>query len=95
METVSQKLKEGEDEVRYAWPMELGHTCVTMVFTMSSEVIIHKAEPISKEYLSTDWVLKLGPMKTESLVNADQHAALNMFSSFVRTARQITEADLV
>ncbi len=31
-------------------------------------------------------------MKSESLVIADQHAAVNMFLSLVHTARQATEA---
>ncbi len=31
-------------------------------------------------------------MKLESLVIADQHAAVNMFLSLVHTARQATEA---
>jgi hypothetical protein len=91
METASDKLEEGEDEVRYAWPTGLGYTCVTMVSTISSKTV--KLSKSMKRYPSTDWALKLGPMKMESLVNADQHAALNTFSSLVHTARQITEAD--
>ncbi len=40
-----------------------------------------------KSTLSSDWGLKPAPMKLESLVNADQHAALNTFSGLVHTAR--------
>ena len=32
-------------------------------------------------------------MKLESLVIADQHAAVNTFSGFVHTARQTTKVD--
>ena len=37
---------------------------------------------------SPDWSLQLDSMKSESLVIADQHAAVNTFSSPVLTARQ-------
>jgi len=36
---------------------------------------------------SSDWGLKLDPMKSELLVIAEQHAAVNTFSSLVLTAR--------
>ena len=38
--------------------------------------------------LSSDWSLQLDSMKLESLVIADQHAAVNTFSGLVHTARQ-------
>ena len=38
--------------------------------------------------LSSDWSLQLDSMKSESLVIADQHAAVNTFSGLVHTARQ-------
>ncbi len=41
----------------------------------------HKAGP------SPDWGLQLGPMKSESLVIADQNAAVNTFPGLVHTAR--------
>ena len=37
---------------------------------------------------SSDWGLKLAPMKSESLVIADQHVAVNTFPGLVHTARQ-------
>ena len=37
---------------------------------------------------SSDWSLQLDSMKSESLVIADQHAAVNTFSGLVHTARQ-------
>ena len=41
-----------------------------------------------KMCLSSDWSLQLDSMKLESLVIADQHAAVNTFSGLVHTARQ-------
>ena len=49
---------------------------------------IRKAKQISKIRLSSDWGLQLDLMKLESLVIADQHAAVNTFSGLVHTARQ-------
>ena len=48
-------------------------------------------EPIPKTGLSSDWSLQLDSMKSESLVIADQHAAVNTFPGLVHTARQATE----
>ena len=45
-----------------------------------------------KAGLSSDCSLKLDCMKLESLVIADQHAAVNMFPGLVHTARQVMEA---
>src|SRR5262249_24475634 len=44
-------------------------------------------EPISKSRLSSDCSLQLDSMKSESLVIADQHAAVNTFPGLVHTAR--------
>jgi hypothetical protein len=44
-----------------------------------------------KAGLSSDWGLQLDPMKLESLVIADQHAAVNTFPGLVHTARHITK----
>ncbi len=41
-----------------------------------------------KAGLSTDWSLQLDSMKPESLVIADQNAAVNTFPGLVHTARQ-------
>ncbi len=38
--------------------------------------------------LSSDWGLQPDPMKSESVVIADQQAAVNTFSGLVHTARQ-------
>ena len=44
-------------------------------------------ERILKKYLSSDCSLQLENMKLESLVIADQHAAVNTFPGLVHTAR--------
>ena len=45
-----------------------------------------------KPALSSDCPLQLEGMKLESLVIADQHAAVNTFPGLVHTARHITKA---
>ena len=42
---------------------------------------------------SPDWSLQLDSMKLESLVIADQHAAVNTFPGLVHTARHTTGVD--
>ena len=49
-------------------------------------------EPILKAGPSSDCSLQLDCMKSESLVIADQHAAVNTFPGLVHTARQVMEA---
>ncbi len=46
-----------------------------------------EVEPIPKTGLSSDWSLQLDSMKSESLVIADQQAAVNTFPGLVHTAR--------
>ncbi len=45
-----------------------------------------------KTGLSSDWSLQFDSMKAESLVIADQHAAVNTFPGLVHTARHTTKA---
>ncbi len=45
---------------------------------------------LKKTILSSDWSLQLDSMKLESLVIADQHAAVNTFPGLVHTARHTT-----
>ncbi len=45
-----------------------------------------------KTGLSSDCSLQLDCMKSESLVIADQHAAVNTFPGLVHTARQVMKA---
>ena len=40
---------------------------------------------------SSDWSLQFDSMKSESLVIAGQHTAVNVFLSLVHTARQATK----
>ena len=54
--------------------------------TTSSKLAI--ASKSLKFRLSSDWGLQLAPMKEESVVIADQQAAVNTFSGLVHTARQ-------
>ncbi|KAL0289274.1 UNVERIFIED_CONTAM: hypothetical protein Scaly_2706600 [Sesamum calycinum] len=65
-------------------PYGLGHTCYNGNYNGKQGC---KAERIRKDCLSSDCSLQLGNMKLESLVIADQHAAVNMYSGPVHTAR--------
>ena len=67
-----------------------GYTRTTMVETKRSKAA--RPSKSQKHYLSSDWSLQLDSMKLESLVIADQHAAVNTFLSLVHTARQVMEA---
>ena len=68
-----------------------GDTRDTMVGTEGSEVVTRSKS--QKAYLSSDWSLQLDSMKLESLVIADQHAAVNTFPGLVHTARHTMGAD--
>ena len=66
------------DDVKSSWPLRVGlHTC----YNGGDNGLIPKSR------LSSDWGLQLDPMKLESLVIADQHAAVNTFPGLVHTAR--------
>ncbi len=69
-------------------PYVLGYTRNTMVHTKGSDLA--KVSKSQKVYLSPDWSLQLDSMKLESLVIADQHAAVNTFPGLVHTARHTT-----
>ncbi len=56
-----------------------------MVGTEGSELA--RGSKSQKTDLSPDWSLQLDSMKLESLVIADQHAAVNTFPGLVHTAR--------
>ena len=47
----------------------------------------------SKAVLSPDWSLQLDSMKSESLVIANQHVAVNTFPGLVHTARHTMGVD--
>ncbi len=52
-----------------------------------------EVEPILKAGLSSDYSLQLDCMKLESLVIADQNAAVNVFPGLVHTARQVNRME--
>jgi hypothetical protein len=69
----------------YGW----GYTRTTMATTEGSETA--RWSQSQKGCLSSDWSLQLDSMKLESLVIADQHAAVNTFPGLVHTARHTTK----
>ncbi len=84
-ETAGDKPEEGEDDVKSSWPLRVGlHACYNGNYREAQD---GNVEQIFKSYLSSDWSLQLETMKLESLVIADQHAAVNTFSGLVHTAR--------
>ena len=62
-----------------------GYTRATMAGTNRCELA--RGSQSHKTGLSSDWSLQLDSMKAESLVIADQHAAVNTFPGLVHTAR--------
>ncbi len=69
----------------YVW----GYTRATMVGTKGRKPA--RWSQSQKTDLSPDCSLQLDCMKAESLVIADQQAAVNMFPGLVHTARQATK----
>ena len=70
-------------------PYVLGYTRTTMGWTESSEAA-RQSEP-HKPSPSSDCRLQPACMKSESLVIAGQHTAVNTFPGLVHTARHTTE----
>ena len=66
-------------------PYDQGYTRATMAGTKSCDTA--RWSQSQKAGLSSDWSLQLDSMKSESLVIADQHAAVNTFPGLVHTAR--------
>ncbi len=71
-------------------PYAQGYTRATMAGTEGCNTV--RWSESQKAGLSTDWSLQLDSMKLESLVIADQHAAVNTFPGLVHTARHTTKA---
>ena len=71
----------------YGW----GYTRTTMATTEGSKIV--RWSQSQKSRLSSDWSLQLDSMKSESLVIADQHAAVNTFPGLVHTARHTMGVD--
>ena len=65
---------------------DLGYTRTTMAVNKGERR--SDPEQIPKRRLSSDCRLQLACMKSELLVIADQHAAVNTFPGLVHTARQ-------
>ena len=83
--TASDDEEEGGDDVKSSWPLRPGlHTCYNGRYNGTQ---CREVEPIPKTGLSSDWSLQLDSMKLESLVIADQQAAVNTFPGLVHTAR--------
>ena len=66
-------------------PYGQGYTRTTMVGTEGRNTA--RWSQSQKADLSPDWSLQLDSMKSESLVIADQHVAVNTFPGLVHTAR--------
>ena len=73
-------------------PYGQGYTRATMAGTKGCDTV--RWSQSQKAGLSSDWCLQLESMKSEALVIADQHAAVNAFPGVVHTARHTTVVDL-
>ena len=71
-------------------PYVQGYTHATMVGTEGCQPA--RGSQSQRTDLSSDCRLQLAYMKSESLVSADQQAALNTFPGLVHTARHTTKA---
>ncbi len=71
-------------------PYVQGYTRATMAGTKGCKTA--RWSQSQKTGLSSDWSLQPDSMKPESLVIADQHAAVNTFPGLVHTARHTTKA---
>ena len=68
-------------------PYGLGYTRATMGSTKGRNTA--RWSKSKKTFRSPDWSLQLDSMKSESLVIANQHVAVNTFPGLVHTARHI------
>ena len=71
-------------------PYVQGYTRATMASTKRSKTA--RWSKTQKQRLSSDCRLQLACMKSELLVIADQHAAVNTFPGLVHTARHTMRA---
>ena len=72
-------------------PYGMGYTRATMAGTEGRKPA--RVSQSHKAGRSPDWSLQLDSMTLESLVIADQHAAVNMFPGLVHTARHTMGVD--
>ncbi len=85
-ETAGDKPEEGGDDVKSSWPLRAGlHTCYN---GGDNGLQTREGKLSPKSRPSSDCSLQLDCMKLESLVIADQHAAVNPFPGLVHTARR-------
>ena len=85
-ETAGDKPEEGEDDVKSSWPLRPGlHTCYNGKY--KGPQYSREWSKSQKTSRSPDWSLQLDSMKSESLVIANQHVAVNTFPGLVHTAR--------
>ena len=68
-----------------------GYTRATMGGTKGRKPA--RGSQSQKARRSPDWSLQLDSMKSESLVIADQHVAVNTFPGLVHTARHVMGVD--
>ena len=68
-----------------------GYTRATMVYTKGRNLA--RVSQSHKVYLSSERSLQLYSLKMESLVIADQHAAMNAFPCLIHTARHTMRVD--
>ncbi len=89
-ETAAENVEEGGDDVKSSWPLCPGlHTCYNGADRRKQS---GNAEQIPKLRPSSDCGLQFAHTKLESLVIADQQAAVNTFPGLVHTARHTTKA---
>ena len=82
--------EEGGDDVKSSWPLCPGlHTCYNGIDRGKQD---SNVEQTPKLCLSSDRGLQFARVKPESLVIADQQAAVNTFPGLVHTARHTTKA---
>ena len=72
-------------------PYVQGYTRTTMMQTKGRDTA--RWSQSQKLHPSSDWGLQPDPMKVESLVIADQNAAVNTFPGLVHTARHTMGVD--
>ncbi len=85
--TARDKREEGGDDVKSAWPLYPGlHTRYNGQYNGKRDC---EVERILKAGHSSDCRLQLAYMKSELLVTARQHSAVNTFPGLVHTARHV------
>ncbi len=90
-DTAKVNLEEGGDDVKSSWPLYPGlHTCYNGMYRGSQ---YRKVEPIPKSISQFGLKSATRLHEVESLVIADQHAAVNTFPGLVHTARHTMRVD--